>query len=228
MLNQERLEAVIAKFTVGGIETSDAAGPWDAHKYEGRIPEAIFPLWERFGLGVFLDGHFQLCDPDFYRPIVSQVLGDDGDLDPDRTHPIGFSAFGEIVAWNEDHRDVRIDLVDGHVSCRWLTAPKHGIDPNMTLLTRLLLVDDASFDPLDAKGKPLFKSVRSRLGPLKSGEIYGFKPILAFGGNRAAADMARFEASAHMSILAQAQEFKLVDMSPYPPRPVRMIGESRR
>lgn len=219
---KERLEAVIAKFTVGA--DTGQGGPTDSGKYQGRIPESIFRLWDKLGLGVFLDGYFQLCDPDKYRPILEQALGRDDDLDPARTHPIGFSAFGEIIAWNEDHRDVRVDLVDGEVSCRWLIAPKQGIDPNMTILTRLLLADDASFDPLDANGKPLFKSIRTRLGRLKPGQIYGFKPILAFGGNRTSDSLAAYDALAHMSILAQAQELKLMDMSSYPPRVVRMIG----
>jgi hypothetical protein len=220
---QDRLEAVINKFTSGGVVASQGR-PADSGKLEGRIPEVIFQLWDRLGLGVFLDGYFQLCDPDKYRPILAQALDGDDDLDPVRTHPIGFSAFGEIIAWNEDYRDVRIDLVDGQVTSRWLVAPKEGIDPNMTILTRLLLADDVSFDPLDIDGKPLFKSVRTRLGKLEPDEIYSFKPILAFGGARASESVEKYQATPHMSILAQAQPLKLMDMAPYPPRIVRMIG----
>lgn len=220
---QERLEAVIGKFIAGGSEEGQAA-PADACKYEGRIPGAIFQLWERLGLGMFLDGYFQLCDPDTYRPILDQALGRDADLDPGRTHPVGFSAFGEIIAWNEDYRDVRINLVDGQVSCRWLLLPKQGVDPNITLLTRLLLANNISFDPLDADGEPIFKSVRSRLGKLEPGQIYGFKPILAFGGNRTAGSLVVCEALPHMSILAQAQNLKLMNMNSYPPRVMRTIG----
>ncbi|SCB58941.1 hypothetical protein GA0061105_105413 [Rhizobium aethiopicum] len=220
---REKLEAVIAKFTAAGAEKGHG-GAADPRKYEGRLPTSVFQLWERLGFGVFLDGYFQLCDPDTYRPILDQALGRDSDLEPSRTHPVGFSAFGEIIAWNEDHRDVRVNLVDGQVSCRWLFAPKSGIDPNITLLTRLLLADDASFDPLDAKGKPLFKSARSRLGKVGPGHMYGFKPILAFGGNRTAASLVACEALPHMSILAQAQNLKLMGMNSYPPRVVRTIG----
>ncbi len=220
---RQRFEAVLANFAEGS-ESTVRRGPENAEKYKGHLPESIFHLWDKIGLGVFLDGYFQLCDPDKYRPVLSQAFGNDPDLDPDKSYPIGFSAFGEIVAWNEEHRDVRIALVDGLVSCRWLLAPKQGIDPNITLLTSLLLADGASMDPLDENGKPLFPLVRSRLGILEPGQIYGFKPILAFGGNRTADSLAVYDALPHMSILAQASELKLMDLTQYPPEVVRMIG----
>lgn len=119
---------------------------------------------------------------------------------------------------------MRVALVDGQVSCRWLLAPKQGIDPNITLLTSLLLADDASFDLLDENGEPLFPSVRSRLGILEPGQIYGFKPVLAFGGNRSAESLVVYDALPHMSILTQAAKLKLMDLAPYPPEVVRVIG----
>ncbi len=220
---RERLDAIVAKFMSADVESS-GKGPKNATSYRGRLPESVLQLWELIGLGVFLSGYFQLCDPDDYRPILEQALGHDHELDARRTFVIGFSAFGEIIAWNEDFRDVRIDLVDGEVSCRWLVSPKQGIDPNMTVLTRLLLVDDVSFDPLDAEGRPLFEAVRARLGRLEADQIYGFRPILAFGGTRDAGNVATYSSLSHMSLLAQAQDLKLIDMNPFPPKEIRKIG----
>lgn len=220
---RQRFEAVLARLARGG-EPTEPRAPENAEKYKGHLPESIFHLWNKVGLGVFWDGYFQLCEPDKYRPVLRQAFGNDPDLDPDKTYPIGFSAFGEILAWNEDHRDVRIALVDSFVSCRWLLAPKQNIDPNITLLTSLLLADGASQDPLDENGRPLFPSVRSRLGILERGQIYGFKPILALGGNRTADSLTVYDALPHMSILAQATQLKLMDLKQYPPKLVRMIG----
>ncbi|MCZ7856391.1 GAD-like domain-containing protein [Agrobacterium salinitolerans] len=219
---QTRLDAVLTKLAAGQQEKGH--GPVDSEKYIGRIPESIFKVWDELGLGVFWNGYFQLCDPDKYRPIVDQVLIGDPDLDPERTHAIGFSAFGEMLAWNETHRSVYVALPESQVSCRWLTSPKEGVDPNLTILTSLLMVDDDSYDMPDENGRPLFKVAQSKLGELGAGQIYGFKPILAFGGPRNVNSLTVYDAFPHMSILAQAHDFELVDMTPFPPRPLRKIG----
>lgn len=220
---KDRLKSVIDKFVGDGVRefvTLDI----DRAAYDGRIPPSVFELWAEIGAGPFLDGYFQLCDPRSYGGIIRQVFDGDEHIEPTRTHAIGFSAFGEIIAWNEEYRDVRISLVNGQVSCRWMFKPKPGVDPNMTILSRLLLADDVSFDVLDASGKGLFKSAKSKLGELQAGQIYGFKPILALGGNRSLNSLEVYDALPHMSILAQAHSMQLMDNSVFPPKPVRTIG----
>ncbi|ARQ14156.1 hypothetical protein NXC12_PE00561 (plasmid) [Rhizobium etli] len=220
---RDRLNSVVEKFSSGDVE--EAVGlDIDRSSYEGRIPGGVFDLWEKVGAGPFFGGYFQLCAPQSYRGIISQVLYGDAQMIPEQTHAIGFSAFGEIVAWNEQYRDVRIDLVNGQISCRSMFNPKPQFDPSVTILSRLLLADEPSFDVLDRGGKGLFKSAKLKLGKLRAGQIYGFRPILALGGNRTADSIKIYEALPHMAILAQAHRMQLMDNSVFPPKAVRRIG----
>jgi hypothetical protein len=220
----DRLKAVIEKFRKSAPLELRSFGEAYAGRYQGRIPYGVLELWDEIGIGLFWEGYFQLCDPAVYQPIINAIFEKDEQIRGERTHAIGFSAFGELITWNEDHRDVLIDLVNGQVSCRWLLNDKEGIDPNITILTNLLLADNAAFDVVDAEGKGLFKSAQSTLGNLKMGQIYGFKPILALGGSRSIDGLGIWDAFAHMSILAQAQTLNLMDNSVFPPQPVRPIG----
>ncbi|MDR9803133.1 GAD-like domain-containing protein [Rhizobium hidalgonense] len=219
----DRLNSVVDKFSGGKVEETVAL-KIDHASYEGRIPQGVFDLWEKVGAGPFFDGYFQLCAPQAYRGIINQVFDGDSQIAPAQTHAVGFSAFGEIIAWNEQFRDVRINLVSGQIACRSMFNPKPHIDPSVTILSRLLLADDPSFDVLGTDGKGLFKSAKLKLGKLQAGHIYGFTPILALGGNRAAESIKIYEALPHMAILAQAHHMHLVDNSVFPPKLVRIIG----
>jgi hypothetical protein len=151
------------------------------------------------------------------------VFDGDSQIDAERTHVLGFGAFGTIIAWNEVHQNVTIDLVNGQVSCQALVNGKT-YDPNIAVTSKLMLLDRPTFDEYDADAKKLFKPARSKFGKLGVGQIYGFRPILALGGNRALSSLAIYEALPHMAILAQAHEMQLMDNAPFPPQPVRVIG----
>ncbi|RWX14057.1 DUF1851 domain-containing protein [Rhizobium hidalgonense] len=216
---QVRLASIIKDF--GAPQGGDTA--IDVERYRGRVPDAVIEFWQQNGIGTVLDGYFQFCDPGRYSGILKLVFGGDPDIHAEQTHALGFGAFGTIVAWNEVHQDVTIDLVKGQVSCPALVNGKR-YDPNLAVTTQLMLLDDPTFDEYDAHAKKLFKPARSKLGKLGVGQIYGFRPILALGGNRALASLAIYEALPHMAILAQAHEMQLMDNAPFPPQPVRVIG----
>jgi hypothetical protein len=219
-----RLNAVVEKFGRSKPLETRHFEKADAGRYSGKVPEGVLEFWGEIGLGLFWDGYFQLCDPATYQPLINAIFEKDEQIRGERTYALGFSAFGEIFAWNDDHRDLTIDLVNGQVSCPWLVEKEEDVDPNIAILTNLLLADGAAFDVVDAKGKGLFKSARSRLGDLKMGQIYGFKPILALGGNRSVDNLAIYDAFAHMSILSQATDLKLMNNAAFPPKPIRLLG----
>jgi len=216
---QARLDSIVQDF---GSPENGSVEP-DLEHYRGKVPEAMIDFWQQNGIGTVLDGYFQFCDPGRYSGILKLVFGGDPDIHAEQTHALGFGAFGTIVAWNEVHQDVTIDLVKGQVSCPALVNGKR-YDPNLAVTTQLMLLDDPTFDEYDAHAKKLFKPARSKLGKLGVGQIYGFRPILALGGNRALASLAIYEALPHMAILAQAHEMQLMDNAPFPPQPVRVIG----
>ncbi len=94
----------------------------------------------------------------------------------------------------------------------------------MSLIASLLTSDGPASDVKDGKGKGMFSRALSRLGVLPFGSIYGFRPILALGGPRNPDRLSVYEALAHMTILSQSTEFKLMDSASITPKVVRVVG----
>ncbi len=125
---RERLEELVEFLQKSQNGKSAAPDEKTRGAYAGKVPNAMFEIWERVGCGVFLDGYFQLCSPSRYVSVIETVLDGDSDLRPAETHVIGFSAFGELYAWNELHRIVNIDLVDGRLlACGFLNPSRNWI-----------------------------------------------------------------------------------------------------
>lgn len=197
-----------------------SAGDLDA--YRGRVPDLMIEFWQRYGTGLILDGYFQFCHPGIYAPILKLIFDGDPDISAEETHVLGFGAFGSMIAWNEVHKGMEIELVRGAVACPAMTGGEKYED-DVVLRSKLMLLDSPTFDEYDADVEKLFEPARSTLGKLGIGQVYGFRPILALGGNRALANLAIYEALPHMAILAQAHEMQLMDNAVFPPQPVRVI-----
>jgi hypothetical protein len=221
----DRLEDLVKKFSEA--QTSGCPAPIIELKalYAGKLPDAMFEIWDRIGFGVFFDGYFQLCDPRRYHSVLEAVFTGDPDISAQETHVFGFSAFGELFAWNETHGAINVDLVNGWVLSDRLSEPETERDQNMSLVARVLISNYPDTDVFDTNGKGMFSRVLKRLGPLPYGSIYGFRPILALGGPRDPARLSVYEALAHMTLLSQATQFKLMDTSSIEPRVLRMIGQ---
>ncbi|WP_414834000.1 GAD-like domain-containing protein [Afifella sp. YEN Y35] len=222
---RKRLEELIEKFSAANYAAAEEPISDIKNVYRGHLPEAMLEIWDRVGLGVFFDGFFQLCDPRRYDSVIEMIFDGDPDFDCEATHVLGFSAFGRLLAWNETHRIVNVDLVNGQVSSRSFFRPKPEIEPSMTLISGLAVADQPASDIMDKNGKGMFARARKRLGPLPYGSIYGFRPILALGGPRDPGRLSIYEATTHMTILAQAAPMRLVDHATLQPRILRMIGE---
>ena len=187
--------------------------PGDLDVLAGRLPPELLAFWREYGLGMWLNGKFQFCRPADYADLVDQIFEDDPDLLPSNTHMVGFSAFGELLLWNEQHKRVLVDLV-------WLTARVRAFDarkpdapagfPIATPLSRLGY--EGSFDVFEQTdaAEPLFARALARLGPPDLGQCYGFVPMLALGGSAKLDRIERLDASVHFSLLAGAGPCRLM------------------
>ena len=215
---QARLASIVEDFGV-----PNGGEPVDIERHRGQVPDAVIEFWEHYGTGIVLDGYFQFCDPARFASIMEVVFDGDNEIRPEQTHALGFGAFGTIVAWNEVYQDVVINLVNSQASCPALVSGKT-FDPDVAVTSQLMMIDDPTLDEYDARVKKLFKPACAKLGKLGVGQVYGFQPILALGGDRALESLAIYDALPHMAILAQAHEMQLMDNAAFPPRPVRVIG----
>jgi len=192
--------------------------------YRGRLPDSLLQFWEQYGFGVWLDGYFQFCNPDAYHEVVRAILGNDSQLKGNRSHVIGFSAFGHLLIWNEDYRIIRIDTLYHTVLCRELFRPKTDINDDVTIGVVVAMADDGADDPPDQDGKPLFKRVRKACGPLNYGQIYAPRLHPALGGSIVVESFRPVSAFEALLIAAQTGPFVLHDSSTPQVRAVREIG----
>ena len=187
--------------------------PAELDALAGRLPPDLLAFWKEYGLGTWLDGKFQFCRPADYADLVEQIFADDPDFLPSATHMVGFSAFGELLLWNEQHKRVVVDLP-------WLTARVDALDAqepgdptHFPIATPLYRLDrEGSFDVFEQTdaADPLFTRALARLGPPDLGQCYGFVPMLALGGSAKLDRIERLDAAVHFSLLAGAGPCRLM------------------
>ena len=200
---------------------------------ESRLPAELLAFWREYGLGIWLDGKFQFCRPADYAELVEQIFEGDPDLLPSATHLIGFSAFGELLLWNEQHERVLVDLPRLAARVRAFDVRKPNDPAHFLLTTPLsLLGREGSFDVFehDDAAEPLFARTLARLGPLALGQCYGFVPMLALGGSAKLDRIERLDAAVHFSLLAGAGRCRVmaVQTPGGHPTPLRYLGSASR
>jgi hypothetical protein len=182
------------------------------------------PFWRIAGLGIWMDGYFQFCNPDRYRPVVKIILGNDADFRPDVSHCIGFSAFGRLLVWNEGLHVVRIDTLFHHVLASDYFKPTPNISDDIKIGTALSSVDDSVNDPPDDSGKDMYKRALRAHGPLRFGQIYAPKLHPALGGPLQVDNFRPASALEALALSAQAGPFTLRSALMYQVKDVREIG----
>ncbi|MBS0980307.1 hypothetical protein JK174_05830 [Acetobacter thailandicus] len=78
--------------------------------YKDKLPDDLILFWREHGVGTWLSGKFQFCIPSDYSEIVDILFSGDPEIIPEKTHIIGYSAFGHLVIWNEDFQTCEINL----------------------------------------------------------------------------------------------------------------------
>ncbi len=191
----------------------------------GKLPDSLLDFWTECGVGVWLDGKFQFCNPEDYRSIVEMICGSDKDFDAPHCHAIGFSAFGELYIWHEKHRYLNADLPLLQATASMLRPQK--LTDERAIATPLAFLDGKRSGEMyddSADAKPLFARALKKLGELNPGEIYGFVPALGLGGPPRLENLQRVRALEHFAILAQIGRLRLMDYSSGAGVFVREIG----
>lgn len=128
------------------------------------------------------DGNFSSAIPNA-SPISDLVFGNDPKLPSSRCHIFGYSTYGTLLTWSEEHDDVRVSLID--ITAAFLRSTQKGasLAPDAAISLSLFQLDTDVWDALDRDGKLLFAWARKALGTLTLGQVYGFVPMLALGGS---------------------------------------------
>ncbi|TWF50080.1 GAD-like domain-containing protein [Neorhizobium alkalisoli] len=193
--------------------------------YKNKLPSTFLAFEENYGLGKWLQAYFQLAEPTQFKSVINIIFEGDKQILPEKTHAIGFSAFGKILAWNQSYGAVQIDTLYQRVTCSDLFKPKPNVDEDINLGVVMANVDSPSYDPPDQDGKPMFKRALKMHGELEFGQIYAPKLHPALGGAITVENLRPADALVAMTIAAQAGAFTLYDTTKPNVPAVRHIGE---
>lgn len=104
----DNYEHLLGKF--GALSQAEALTEASRAAVSRRLPPELAGFLSSAGLGTWLDGRFQFCDPQVFQPVIDAVPQGDRQFEPDRTALFGFGAFGQSMAWNADHGLLEVDL----------------------------------------------------------------------------------------------------------------------
>lgn len=196
----------------------------------GKLPSDLLDFLKTYGVGMWNKGKFQFCQPICFAPLVERIFAGDKQLRPEETHVVGYSAFGELLAWNERFEQVLISLPKLEVRSDVIVDSQWAGKCHLTFELELLTMMEGAFDFIEQTDEAdyLFDRALARLGQLNLGECYGFVPALALGGRALLKNLERLDALVHFSILADLGPCQLVE-GPTVDKPftvVRTIGAS--
>jgi hypothetical protein len=219
----EYFQYIIGKF--GVPRQAIPLAPASRAEISRRLPPELVEFLSEYGLGSWFDGRFQFCNLLRFQSIVDLLLEGDAELRPERTAMFGYSAFGEIVAWNQDHGRLKVDLPYLSASIGPVVT---GGTPDQAITSFLAGIGDFDYGDCyedDVEGAPLlFERVRKAHGPLQLGEVYGFFPALELGGRAHVETARRVKALEHFAILAQLGPATLFEYPNGRRVPIRQLG----
>lgn len=180
--------------------------------YKDKLPDDLILFWREHGIGTWLNGKFQFCIPSDYSGIVDILFSGDQDIIPEKTHIIGFSAFGDLLIWNERFQRCEVSLPYLTMRISKTDFNKFGTEnfPLSTVLAGIEFHEFSYIEPSDDKYPSLFEEAIDKIGEVTFGKCYGFFPALALGGSPSVKHIQIVDARVHFTLLAQMGNLRIL------------------
>ena len=183
-------------------------------KYKEKLPETLMDYWEEYGWCGYGEGILWTVNPEEYKDVVDEWLKDTPFEFLDKYHLIAIGAFGEMILWGEKTgNSLSITAHNGMIFPSDQTEFIEGDSNGYDFLIKALFsgLSKTSMDIKDINGEFIFDKVRTLLGTLKPGEIYGFSPSIIMGGEVNIYSVKKVNAIAHLFFLASLGEKMIMD-----------------
>lgn len=226
--------------TLGAPEDGVALTRGQMEFFEAHFPQSYVDFLIKYGLGAYFSKGWWFVDPQEYRSILALIFQADPLFNHNSFHIVGYSAFGKLTVWSEEHFQVDIDLLKYEVTSQALAPSVFGgpvFDPPdnprpisaETQIGNIIPYDDNAREcwdyPTDQK---MFSRCVRAYGALERGECFGFFPSLGatnFNSKyRTVENVKRVSALEHFAIIAQLKPFSLVRSNMGSQETVRQIG----
>ncbi|KJY90515.1 MULTISPECIES: GAD-like domain-containing protein [Pseudoalteromonas] len=183
-------------------------------EYKNQLPERLLEYWQEYGFCGWGNGIFWTVNPSEYSDVLKAWLENinfDKKEKIENYNVIGLSAFGEIIVWGkESGNSIDINSAYGMIfpSDNTDKLIERGEERMIDLFYAVLSKESLDLD--DINDLPLFERAVEKLGPLENGEIYGFVPALALGGEPKLENLQKVKATEHLAFLADLGEKRVM------------------
>jgi hypothetical protein len=165
-------------------------------QFRGVLPDSLLALWVETGLGWYGEGLLQLVSPlDYLDTLAGWLARDLSDL---TRVPVALTAFGKLVYYRrlgEDAEDVSV--LDPH-------RPGGGAEVLAWSLQDSF--NEALCDPEVQENmldREVARQAAARLGKLKPGEMFFYRPALMLGGSDDLDSVGKGDAAVQLDFLLQ-------------------------
>ena len=136
-------------------------------KYRNLVPKEMIEIWEKYGLGSFLNGYLRVINPDDYKELVEETY-----FRGNVAIPIFITAFADVVTWEEDEFIGMIEYKTLDVNAIW-----EGMNNFFELLSNKRFLEK-NFE-LEMYNKAL-----KLYGEVGYEDCYCFVPVIPVGGKK--------------------------------------------
>ena len=136
-------------------------------KYRNLVPKEMIEIWEKYGLGSFLNGYLRVINPDDYKELVEETY-----FRGNVAIPIFITAFADVVTWEEDELIGMIEYKTLDVNAIW-----EGMNNFFELLSNKRFLEK-NFE-LEMYNKAL-----KLYGEVGYEDCYCFVPVIPVGGKK--------------------------------------------
>ena len=136
-------------------------------KYRNLVPKEMIEIWEKYGLGSFLNGYLRVINPDDYKELVEETY-----FRGNVAIPIFITAVADVITWEEGEFIGMIEYKTLNVNAIW-----EGMDNFFELLSNKRFLEK-NFE-LEMYNKAL-----KLYGEVGYEDCYCFVPVIPVGGKK--------------------------------------------
>lgn len=153
-------------------------------KYSDKLPTELISVWKEYGFGSILNGYLKIINPDEYQEIIDMSY-----FRADVSIPIFVTAYGDIIAW-EENRYIRM--------IKYKNGTFKGISAGFDFFWEDLNNDYflKEFFELDN-----YKEAVSLHGKLEYDECFGYVPLLGLGGSEKVENLDKVKIKEHIVLI---------------------------
>ena len=201
----------------------------EAEQYRGRLPDGLLEFWITYGRGVWPQGKYQLCDPKLFEPVLEDYFEGDPEFKASDFVVYGYNSFGNLDLCDGTLKSIGIspNFQFFHMGA-YKNIPPEGASLDYFMGGTIGLSIDSELFSVDKDGNDLHGPALAKFGPLAPGEMYGFFPAIAMGGDFVLRNVRKVRAREYHATLAALGELKYFQYSFQSPdnrsRILRKIG----